>query len=255
MRLDGAVALVTGGASGLGLATTRALVEAGARVVVVDLPGQAGAAREALADLGPAVTFAAADVTDEEQVAAAVAVATDLGPLRAVVLCAGVAPAARVVGRDGPHPLDLFERTVRVNLLGTFAVLRLAAAAMAATDPVDGERGVVVTTSSVAAFDGQVGQAAYAASKGAVAAMTLPVARELAAHAVRVVSVAPGVFETPLVAGLRDDVRASLGSQVPHPSRLGRPEEFAALVLHVVANPYLNGEVVRLDGALRMGAS
>jgi NAD(P)-dependent dehydrogenase (short-subunit alcohol dehydrogenase family) len=166
-----------------------------------------------------------------------------------------VAPAARVVGRDGPHPLDLFERTVRVNLLGTFAVLRLAATAMAATAPVDGERGVVVMTSSVAAFDGQVGQAAYAASKGAVAAMTLPVARELAAHAVRVVSVAPGVFETPLVAGLRDDVRASLGSQVPHPSRLGRPEEFAALVLHVVANPYLNGEVVRLDGALRMGAS
>jgi NAD(P)-dependent dehydrogenase (short-subunit alcohol dehydrogenase family) len=226
-------------------------VDAGARVVVVDLPGQAAA----VADLGPSVTFAAADVTDEEQVAAAVAVATDLGPLRAVVLCAGVAPAARVVGRDGPHPLDLFERTVRVNLLGTFAVLRLAATAMAATAPVDGERGVVVMTSSVAAFDGQVGQAAYAASKGAVAAMTLPVARELAAHAVRVVSVAPGVFETPLVAGLRDDVRASLGSQVPHPSRLGRPEEFAALVLHVVANPYLNGEVVRLDGALRMGAS
>ncbi|ROP44712.1 SDR family NAD(P)-dependent oxidoreductase [Pseudokineococcus lusitanus] len=251
MNVEGTVALVTGGASGLGLATTRALVDAGARVVVVDLPGQAAA----VADLGPSVTFAAADVTDEEQVAAAVAVATDLGPLRAVVLCAGVAPAARVVGRDGPHPLDLFERTVRVNLLGTFAVLRLAATAMAATAPVDGERGVVVMTSSVAAFDGQVGQAAYAASKGAVAAMTLPVARELAAHAVRVVSVAPGVFETPLVAGLRDDVRASLGSQVPHPSRLGRPEEFAALVLHVVANPYLNGEVVRLDGALRMGAS
>jgi NAD(P)-dependent dehydrogenase (short-subunit alcohol dehydrogenase family) len=251
MNVEGSVALVTGGASGLGLATTRALVDAGARVVVVDLPGQAAA----VADLGPSVTFAAADVTDEEQVAAAVAVATDLGPLRAVVLCAGVAPAARVVGRDGPHPLDLFERTVRVNLLGTFAVLRLAATAMAATAPVDGERGVVVMTSSVAAFDGQVGQAAYAASKGAVAAMTLPVARELAAHAVRVVSVAPGVFETPLVAGLRDDVRASLGSQVPHPSRLGRPEEFAALVLHVVANPYLNGEVVRLDGALRMGAS
>ncbi len=251
MNVEGSVALVTGGASGLGLATTRALVDAGARVVVVDLPGQAAA----VADLGPSVTFAAADVTDEEQVAAAVAAATDLGPLRAVVLCAGVAPAARVVGRDGPHPLDLFERTVRVNLLGTFAVLRLAATAMAATAPVDGERGVVVMTSSVAAFDGQVGQAAYAASKGAVAAMTLPVARELAAHAVRVVSVAPGVFETPLVAGLRDDVRASLGSQVPHPSRLGRPEEFAALVLHVVANPYLNGEVVRLDGALRMGAS
>lgn len=245
MKITDTVAVVTGGSSGLGLATTRTLVEAGASVVIVDLAAP-------IADIAGA-TFVAADVTSESDVAAAIDRAAGLGDLRIVVNCAGIAPAARVVGRSGPLPLADFERAVRINLVGTFNVLRLAAAAMQRSEPVDGERGVIVNTASVAAFDGQIGQAAYAASKGAVAAMTLPIAREFAASLIRVVAIAPGIFETPMMAGFSEETRASLGSQVPHPARLGRPDEFAALVRHIVENPYLNGETIRLDGAIRMG--
>ena len=249
MQIRDAAALVTGGASGLGLATARALAAAGARVVIADLPGSRGA--EVAAELG--LTFVPADVTVDADVTRAVEAASELGPLRVAICCAGVATAERAVGREGPLPLERFERVIAINLTGTFAVARLAAAAMAATEPVDGERGVIVTTASVAAFDGQIGQAAYAASKAGVAGMTLPLAREFAQHLVRVVSIAPGIFETPMMAGLPEAAQESLATQVPHPSRLGRPDEFAALVRHVIDNPYLNGETIRLDGAIRMG--
>ncbi|PJJ72847.1 NAD(P)-dependent dehydrogenase (short-subunit alcohol dehydrogenase family) [Diaminobutyricimonas aerilata] len=248
MRLEGAAALVTGGASGLGLATVRALVTAGARVVAVDLPGAEAAAR--VADAG--AEFAEGDVTDEHALSAALDLAEGLGSLRIAVACAGIAPPAKLLGRDGPLPLDRIDRVLRVDLLGTLNLARLAAERIARTDPVDGERGVLVTTASVAAFDGQIGQVAYAAAKAGVAGATLPMARELAAHLIRVVSIAPGIFDTPLLAALPEAARESLGAQVPHPSRLGRPEEFAALVLHVVDNPMLNGEVIRLDGGIRM---
>ncbi len=251
MRIDGAAALVTGGASGLGLATTRRLAAAGARVTVVDLPGAAEV------ELPPTARFAAADVSDEEQVAAAVRQADADGTLRVVVNCAGIAPAVKTVGRAGPHPAETFEKTIRINLIGTFTVIRLAAAAMATHEPVgaeDGtpERGVIVNTASVAAYDGQIGQAAYSASKGGVVGMTLPIARDLAPLLIRVMTIAPGLFETPLLATLSEEARASLGTQVPHPARLGRPDEYAQLVEHIVANPMLNGEVIRLDGAIRM---
>jgi NAD(P)-dependent dehydrogenase (short-subunit alcohol dehydrogenase family) len=242
MDIRNTVAIVTGGASGLGLATTRALSAAGAHVVVLDLADSAESG----------TTFVKADVTSESDVAAAVQTANELGDLRILVNCAGVAPAGRVVGRAGPLPLADFERAIRINLVGTFNVLRLAAAAMQATEPLDGERGVIINTASVAAFDGQIGQAAYSASKGAVAAMTLPIAREFAGSLIRVNTVAPGIFETPMMAGLSEEVQTSLGAQVPHPSRLGRPTEFAALVRHIIENPYLNGETIRLDGAIRM---
>ena len=244
MNIADTVAIVTGGASGLGLATARALTSAGAHVVILDLT----AADEPL----EGTTFVAADVTSEPEVAAAVAVATGLGTLRILVNCAGIAPANRVVGRDGPLALELFERAIRINLIGTFNVLRLAAAAMQQNEPIDGERGVIVNTASVAAFDGQIGQAAYSASKGAVAAMTLPIAREFASNLIRVMTIAPGVFETPMMAAMSEETKLSLGSQVPHPARLGRPAEYAALVKHIVENPYLNGETIRLDGAIRM---
>jgi NAD(P)-dependent dehydrogenase (short-subunit alcohol dehydrogenase family) len=251
VRVDGAVALVTGGASGLGRATAGRLSTLGARVVVLDLAGSDGKA--VAAELGGA--FVPADVTDPDAVASAVEVASDLGPLRVLVNCAGIGPPARVVGRDGSAmPLDAFAKVVQVNLVGTFNVTRLAAAAMAALDPVDGERGVIVCTASVAAFEGQVGQAAYSASKGGIVGMTLPIARELAGRQIRVVTVAPGLFETPLLASLPDEAKESLGRQVPHPNRLGRPEEYAALVQHIVENPMLNGETIRLDGAIRMAA-
>ena len=246
MKIIDTVALVTGGASGLGLATARVLTAAGARVVILDLESQRAAALET-------ATFVDADVTSEADVQRAIAVAAELGPLRIVVNCAGIATAGRVVARSGPLPLADFERGIRVNLIGTFNVLRLAAAQMAGLDEVDGERGVIVNTSSVAAFDGQIGQAAYSASKGAISAMTLPIARELAGSLIRVVALAPGVFETPMMAGVTEEVRDSLGAQVPHPSRLGRPSEFADLVRHIVENPYLNGDTIRLDGAIRMG--
>jgi NAD(P)-dependent dehydrogenase (short-subunit alcohol dehydrogenase family) len=250
MEIKDTVALVTGGASGLGLATTRKLVAAGARVVVVDLPGSDGA--QAVGEFGDAAVFAAADVTDEAEVTAALDAAAGLGTLRVVVNCAGIATPGKVLGRGGVLALDAFERVVRVNLVGTFNVLRLAAARIATAEPLGEERGVIVCTASVAAFEGQIGQAAYAASKAGVAGMTLPIARELATSLIRVVSVAPGLFATPMLAGLPQEAQDSLGRQVPHPSRLGRPEEFAALVEHIVTNPMLNGETVRLDGAIRM---
>ena len=253
MRIADAAALVSGGASGLGLATALALQAAGALVVIVDLPSSRGA--EVAAKHG--LVFAAADVTDEDQVQAAVDVASAAAPLRIVVCCAGVATPGKVVGRDGPLPLDVFERVVAINLTGTFNVIRLAAARMMETEPLGEdvhfqERGVIVTTASVAASDGQIGQPAYAASKAAVAGMTLPIARELAAHLIRVVSIAPGIFQTPMLAGLPQEAQDSLGQQVPHPARLGRPDEYAALVRHIIENPYLNGETIRLDGAIRM---
>lgn len=244
--------LVTGAGSGLGAATARALVAGGASVVLVDRAREAGAAL--CAELGPSTRFALADVTSETEVAAAVDMAREsFGALHGLVNCAGVAPAERILGRDGPHGLDGFARTVAVNLVGTFNCLRLAADAMARNDPDgEGERGIVVNTASVAAFDGQIGQAAYAASKGGVAALTLPAARELARHGIRVVTIAPGIFETPMLAAMPEPVRDALGKGVPFPPRLGRPDEYAALVVHVIGNTMLNGEVIRLDGALRM---
>lgn len=255
MEISNSVALITGGASGLGAATARRLHAAGAAVVLVDLPHSAG---EALAaELGSGAVFVAADVTNEEQVKAAIGAAAALGPLRIVVNCAGVATPGRVLGREGVLPLETFNRVIQINLVGTFNVLRLAAEAMARTEPLKGEfgtaeRGVIVNTASVAAFDGQIGQAAYSASKGAVAAMTLPVARELARSLIRVMTIAPGIFETPMMAGLPQEAQDSLGAQVPHPSRLGKPAEYAALVEHIVSNAMLNGETIRLDGAIRM---
>ncbi|MFM9878253.1 MAG: SDR family NAD(P)-dependent oxidoreductase [Rhodoglobus sp.] len=248
MQVSGCSALVTGGASGLGLATALALVVRGAHVVIADLPSSRGP--ELAAEHG--LTFVAVDVTDEHTVAHAVGVATELGPLRVAVCCAGVATAERAVGREGPLPLERFERVIAINLTGTFATVKLAAAAMMATEPDDGERGVIVMTASVAAFDGQIGQPAYAASKAGVAGMALPLAREFAQSLIRVVSIAPGIFQTPMMAGLPLAAQDSLAAQVPHPSRLGRPEEFAALALHVVENAMLNGETIRLDGAIRM---
>ncbi len=244
------VALVTGGASGLGLATATALRAAGARVVIVDLPTSAGAERAA--ELGEGVRFVPADVRSESDVTAALDVAGELGSLRVAVSCAGVGGATRTIGRKGVFPLADFSRVVEINLIGTFNVIRLVAERMARLDPVGEERGVIVNTASVAAFDGQIGQAAYSASKGGVVGLTLPVARDLASARIRVMTIAPGLFDTPLLAGASDDVRASLGAQVPHPARLGDPAEYAALVAHIVANPMLNGEVIRLDGAIRM---
>jgi NAD(P)-dependent dehydrogenase (short-subunit alcohol dehydrogenase family) len=249
MQINGKSALVTGGASGLGLATVERLVAEGARVTVLDLPG---ADTSALEVLGDAAEFVGVDVTDEVAVQAAVGQANRDGSLAVVVNCAGIGSAIKTVGRDGPHKLDAFVRTVQVNLIGTFNVIRLAAAAMIANECEGEERGVIVNTASVAAFDGQVGQAAYSASKGGVVGMTLPIAREFASHKIRVCTIAPGLFETPLLASLPEEARASLGNQVPHPSRLGRPVEFAQLVAAIVENPMLNGETIRLDGSIRM---
>ncbi|EJC71587.1 dehydrogenase of unknown specificity [Rhizobium leguminosarum bv. viciae WSM1455] len=254
MLIRGASFIVTGGGSGLGAATVRALVEAGGRVTIADLNMQAG--EEIAREFGSDARFLRADVTDGEEGAAVVAAAVEaFGGLRGLVNCAGVAPAEKVIGRDGPHRLESFARTVGINLIGTFNMIRLAAAAIQTTEPDgEGERGVIVNTASVAAFDGQIGQAAYAASKGGVAAMTLPIARELARHGIRVVSIAPGIFETPMMADMPAEVQAALGKSVPFPPRLGRPTEFAGLVRHIFENNMLNGEVIRLDGALRMGA-
>jgi NAD(P)-dependent dehydrogenase (short-subunit alcohol dehydrogenase family) len=246
MQLDGIGALVAGGASGLGEATARELAARGARVTIADLDEERGGA---LADeLGGA--FVAADVTDESQVQAAVDAAEGM---RLAVSCAGIGWAERTVKRDGPAALQPFETVVRVNLIGTFNVLRLAAAAMAAGEPdAEGERGAIVLTASIAAFEGQIGQTAYAASKGGVVGLTLPAARDLARLGIRVCTIAPGLFDTPLLAGLPDEARRALGEQIPFPSRLGRPEEYARLTCHIAENPMLNGEVLRLDGALRM---
>jgi 3-hydroxyacyl-CoA dehydrogenase / 3-hydroxy-2-methylbutyryl-CoA dehydrogenase len=252
MRLDGAQALVAGGASGLGTATARALAARGARVAVVDLDGDRAAAL--CQELGDGHVSYKADVTSEAEVEAAVEGAVqELGGLRFVVSCAGIGWAERVVGREGPAKLQPFETVVRVNLIGTFNVLRFGAAAISAGDPDDGgERGAVVLTASIAAFDGQIGQTAYAASKGGVVGLTLPAARDLARQLIRVCTIAPGTFDTPLLAGLPEESREALGRQIPHPSRLGDPAEFAALACHIAENPMLNGETIRLDGALRM---
>ncbi len=252
MQIEGKGVLVAGGASGLGEATARALSAAGARVTIADLNAEKG---EALAaELGGEARFAEADVTDEVTVAAAVELAAaDDGGLRASICCAGIGWAERVAHKGGPHNLELFSNVIKVNLIGTFNVLRLAAAAMSENEPDrEGERGVCVSTASIAAFDGQIGQIAYSASKGGIVGMTLPAARDMASRGVRVVTIAPGLFDTPLLAALPEEAREALGAGIPFPSRLGRPAEYAQLVEQIVANPMLNGETIRLDGALRM---
>lgn len=248
MNIDGAVALVTGGASGLGKATTQALSARGATVVIADLPTSDGAAvASALGCL-----FIPTDVTSEEQVNRALDAAGELGQLRIAVNCAGIGSGGRVAGKDGPYPLDQFKRVVEVNLFGTFNVLSKAAHRMSSAEPVDEERGAIVNTASIAAFEGQIGQAAYSASKAAIHGLTIQAARDLASLQIRVCTIAPGLMDTPLLSGLRQDIRDQLANSVPNPHRLGRPEEYAALVVHILENPYLNGETIRLDGALRM---
>ena len=253
MQISGKTFLISGGGSGLGAATAQRLVQAGGSVVLLDINPAAGAATAAA--LGEHARFVQTDVTSEADVQAAVAAAVStFGGLHGAVSCAGIAAVEKTYGKRGVHPLDLFERVIRINLLGTFNVIRLTAAALAHNEPgEDGERGVLINTASVAAFDGQIGQAAYSASKGGIVGMTLPIARDLASLGIRVVTIAPGIFETPLMAGLPEAARLSLGQQVPFPSRLGRPEEYAALAAHIIENRMLNGEVIRLDGAIRMG--
>ena len=252
MNISTRTFLVTGGGSGLGGATASLIAATGGRVVLADINEKAG--RDMQTTIGPSALFVRTDVTDPESVSAALDQAEEqFGPLYGAVNCAGIAIAEKTLGREGPHRLESFERVVRVNLIGTFNVIRLAAERMAQNEPnADGERGIVINTASVAAFDGQVGQAAYSASKGGIVGMTLPVARDLARNGIRVMTIAPGIFDTPLLAGLPEKARISLGEQVPFPSRLGRPEEFAALAKHIIENPMLNGEVIRLDGAIRM---
>ena len=247
MQINDAVAVVTGGASGLGLATTKRLLDAGASVVVIDL-------REGdeLGKLGERVKFASADVTDPEAVGQALDLAESLGPLRINVNCAGIGSAAKTLGKDGPFPLEWFTKTIEVNLIGTFNVLRLSAQRIAKNEPIGEERGVIVNTASVAAFEGQIGQAAYSASKGGVVGMTLPIARDLSRELIRVCTIAPGLFKTPLLGSLPEEAQKSLGQQVPHPARLGDPDEYGALAVHIIENPMLNGETIRLDGAIRM---
>lgn len=255
MEIRGAAALVTGAASGLGAATAEALAARGALVVGLDLPAAIERAEASSAEPHEGIRLVPGDVTVEADVQRAVDEASALAPLRIAVSCAGIATAKRLLGRDGPHGQAAFERTIAVNLFGTFQVLRLAAARIAEAEPLDGrdgQRGVIVQTASVAAFDGQIGQAAYSASKGAVAAMTLPAARDLARHGIRVMTIAPGVVDTPMMAGIGTDVRDALEATVPFPARLARPDEFAQLAIAVVEHDYLNGETIRMDGALRM---
>jgi NAD(P)-dependent dehydrogenase (short-subunit alcohol dehydrogenase family) len=248
MRVSGISAVVTGGASGLGGATARALADAGAKVFALDLAGSIEKA-----DAVDGVTYVEADVTDPEQVQAAVDQAAQDGPLRVAVNCAGVGTAGRILSKKGPHDLAVFRKVIEVNLIGTFNVMRLAAEAIAKTDADDtGQRGVVINTASIAAFDGQIGQAAYSASKGGVVGLTLPAARDLATSGIRVVTIAPGIIDTPMLAGVTDEFRASLAAGVPFPQRLGQPAEYAKLALSIIDQDYLNGEVIRLDGALRM---
>ena len=247
MEINDAVAVVTGGASGLGLATTKRLLDAGAQVVVIDLRGE-----DAVRELGDRARFVGADVTDEAAVGSALDMAESLGPLRINVNCAGIGNAIKTLSKDGPFPLDAFKKVVGVNLIGTFNVLRLAAERIAKTEPLGEERGVIINTASVAAFEGQVGQAAYSASKGGVVGLTLPAARDLAQHKIRVNTIAPGLFFTPLLMALSEEARQSLGAQVLHPARLGDASEYGNLAVHIVENAMLNGETIRLDGAIRM---
>lgn len=252
MRIDQAVMLITGGASGLGAASARRFAAAGARVVLADLDQ---AAVESVArEIGSNARSVAANVTDEAGVQRAVDLAlAEFGALHVLINCAGIAPPALVLGKNGPHALDLFKRVIDVNLTGTFNAIRLAAQAMQRNTPnAEGERGVIINTASIAAFDGQIGQAAYSASKAGIVGITLPIARELARNGIRVMTIAPGIFETPMLRGLSKDVQDSLGAQVPFPPRLGKPEEYASLAAHIVENVMLNGEVIRLDGAIRM---
>jgi NAD(P)-dependent dehydrogenase (short-subunit alcohol dehydrogenase family) len=249
MQIQDNVFIITGGASGLGAATARMICEAGGKVVLADVQVEAGTALAA--ELKG--SFVKCDVTSELDGLAVVAAAQALGTLRGLVNCAGVAPAVKTVGKDGPHPLDVFQRTVNVNLVGTFNMARLAADAMGKLDALDsGERGVIINTASVAAYDGQIGQAAYGASKAAVVGLTLPMARDLARSGIRVMTIAPGIFETPMVMGMPEEVRDALGKMVPFPSRLGRPNEYAHLARTIIENTMLNGETIRLDGAIRM---
>lgn len=252
MQISGNTFLVSGGASGLGGATSRLLAESGANVVIADINKDKGAALSA--ELGGKTRFVECNVTDEESVKAAIdAAVTNFGGLNGAVNCAGIGTGEKTVGKDGPHSLVSFKRVIEVNLIGTFNVIRLAATQMSSQAPnAAGERGVIVNTASIAAFDGQIGQAAYSASKGGIVGMTLPIARDLARTGIRVVTIAPGLFDTPLLAGLSEEIRASLGAQVPFPSRLGDPAEYAALAKHIIENEMLNGETIRLDGALRM---
>ncbi len=254
MNMQSVTALISGGASGLGAGTATRFVEGGARVLIFDRD-ESGA--RLAADLGERARFVQGDVTSEADVHGALDLAVaEFGRLNALVNCAGIGLAMRTTGSRGPHPLDLFETVIRVNLIGTFNVVRLAAAQMAGNEPNDsGERGVIINTASVAAYDGQIGQVAYAASKGGIVGMTLPIARDLARYGIRVCTIAPGIFDTPLLGQLSDEIRASLGAQVPFPQRLGRPAEFAQLAQQIVENELLNGETIRLDGALRMGPS
>lgn len=247
MNINETVAVVTGGASGLGLATTKRLVGAGAHVVVLDLKST-----EQLNGLGERVRFVGGSVTDEASVTEALDAAETFGPVRINVNCAGVVNVQKTLNRDGAFPLDEFSRVVQVNLIGTFNVIRLSAERIAKTEAVDGEKGVIINTASVAAYDGQIGQAAYSASKGGVVGMTLPIARDLSRELIRVCTIAPGLFKTPLLGSLPEAAQASLGQQVPHPSRLGDPDEYGFLAQHIIENPMLNGEVIRLDGAIRM---
>jgi NAD(P)-dependent dehydrogenase (short-subunit alcohol dehydrogenase family) len=249
MQIASNVFIITGGASGLGAATARMITENGGKVVLADVQEAAG---EKLADELKG-RFVKCDVTSESDAKAAVEAATAMGTLRGLVNCAGIAPAVKTIGKEGPHPLDVFQRVVSINLIGTFNMARLAADAMAKTDPNEhGERGVIINTASVAAFDGQIGQVAYGASKAAVAGMTLPMARDLSRSGIRVMSIAPGIFETPMLLGLPQDVQDSLGRMVPFPSRLGKPSEYANLAKTIIENMMLNGETIRLDGAIRM---
>ncbi len=244
------VALITGGASGLGEATARRFLADGGSVVLVDLPG--GRGEEVAAEMGDRARFSPADVRNEDEIRAAIAVAEQLGTLRVVVNCAGVATPGRILSKRGTLGLDDYRNVVEINLIGTFNVMRLAAEAMVTNERLDGDRGLIVMTASVAAYDGQIGQAAYASSKGGIVGLNITAARDLADKGIRVMTIAPGVMETPMMDGLPGEVKASLEALVPHPSRLGKPSEYAALVAHIASNPLLNGEVIRLDGALRM---
>jgi len=254
MQLKDKVFVVTGGGSGLGAETARGLVAAGAKVLLADVNQAAGEAMAA--ELGAAAKFVATDVTNEASATQAIQTAISaLGGIHGLVNCAGVAPAEKVVGKEGPHRLDSFAKVININLVGTFNMLRLAAAEMQKNEPdANGERGVIINTASVAAYEGQLGQAAYAASKGGIVALTLPVARELARSGIRCMTIAPGIMETPMLLGMPPEVQDSLNKMVPFPTRMGKPAEYAALVRHIAENAYINGEVIRLDGAIRMGA-